>query len=413
MPAPKSEESPASPDSGEPEPLLDGATGNAAALFHEFEQQRRLASDPKQDLSLRLEVFEDIIESEVGDTTLSRARNLEREVGLRQLYLKFEGGNPTGSQKDRIAFDQARDALRRGFDTLTLASCGNYGAAAALACSLAGVRCLVYIPGSYESRRLDEIQQLGAEVVRVDGDYERSVALSSQAAKEMEYYDANPGGANAVLQVSAYAQISYEIYDELRDAPAVVAVPVSNGTTLAGIYRGFVSLYRRGRTSRIPRLVGGSSFRKNPIVQSFLKNASECDDLAPDQIRESPLNEPLINWHSFDGNAALNSIRQSDGWAADASDRALAEASRSLRQLEGARTHFRQALAADSGCVRALVGLARVASLGESIRESPPTVLITGETGTGKDLFARAIHNEGPRAGNAFVHINCAALPAS
>lgn len=53
----------------------------------------------------------------------------------------------------------------------------------------------------------------------------------------------------------------------------------------------------------------------------------------------------------------------------------------------------------------------RVASLGESIREAPPTVLITGETGTGKDLFARAIHHEGPRSANAFVHINCAALP--
>ena len=55
------------------------------------------------------------IDSEVGDTTLTRARNVEREVGVRQIFLKFEGGNPTGTQKDRIAFAVCHDALRRGF----------------------------------------------------------------------------------------------------------------------------------------------------------------------------------------------------------------------------------------------------------------------------------------------------------
>ena len=69
-----------------------------------------------EDTSLeeRLEAFEDIIDSEVGDTNLTRARNIERGTGLRQLYLKFDGGNPTGTQKDRIAFAQSMDALRRG-----------------------------------------------------------------------------------------------------------------------------------------------------------------------------------------------------------------------------------------------------------------------------------------------------------
>ena len=86
----------------------------------------------------RLDAYEDIFDSEVGDTTLSRARNIEREVGLRQIFLKFEGGNPSGTQKDRIAFAQALDALRRGYDTVTVATCGNYGVAVAFAASLAG-----------------------------------------------------------------------------------------------------------------------------------------------------------------------------------------------------------------------------------------------------------------------------------
>ncbi|MBI4580296.1 MAG: sigma-54-dependent Fis family transcriptional regulator [Planctomycetes bacterium] len=41
----------------------------------------------------------------------------------------------------------------------------------------------------------------------------------------------------------------------------------------------------------------------------------------------------------------------------------------------------------------------------------PPTILLTGETGTGKDLVARAIHYAGPRRESPFVAVNCTALP--
>jgi threonine synthase len=315
--------------------LLDGASSQMPIVAPELETQRQVAADPSRPLPERLEAYEDIMDSEVGDTTLVRARNLEREMGLRQIYLKFEGGNPTGTQKDRIAFAQVMDAMRRGFDAITVATCGNYGVALALAASMAGLKCLIYIPEGYHTKRVQEMTDLGAQIVRAAGDYEQAVITSRQHAEAEEIYDANPGGANTALQLKAYGEIAYEIYDELRDAPAAVAVPVSNGSTLAGIYKGFLSLYRRGKTSRLPRMVAGSSHGKNPIIRAFLRNTPACEDLKPEQIRETAVNEPLINWHSFDGDLALDAMRKSGGWSLYASDKSMLTYSRLLREKEG------------------------------------------------------------------------------
>ena len=133
-------------DENRPYDLMDGATGESLQVIRELEEQRKISADLNMPLDERLEAYEDIFDSQVGDTSLVRARNIERQVGLRQIFLKFEGGNPTGTQKDRIAFAQAMDALRRGFDTITLATCGNYGVAIALAASFAGLKCRICIP---------------------------------------------------------------------------------------------------------------------------------------------------------------------------------------------------------------------------------------------------------------------------
>lgn len=315
--------------------ILDGARSQFPLIAPELESQRKIASDKTRSLEERLESFEDIIDSEIGDTNLTRSRNIEREFGLRQIYLKFEGSTPTGTQKDRIAFAQVMDALRRGFDTITVATCGNYGAAISLAASFAGLNCEIYIPEKYHTKRIKEIENDGTRITRVPGDYENAVKFSQMMADEKEYYDANAGGENTMIQFRAYGEIAHEIYDELRDAPAVVALPVSNGTTLAGIYKGFQSLYRRGKTSKIPKIVAGSSFGKNPIIQAYLKNTPACEELTPEKIHETAVNEPLINWRSIDGDYALEAIRNSGGWASYASDKSMIVHSKMLREKEG------------------------------------------------------------------------------
>jgi len=316
-------------------PMLDDAHGNLSEVSEDINDLMQACLNPGYDLEQKLEAFEDIIASEVGDTVMLRARNMEREVGLRQIYLKFEGGNPSGTQKDRIAFAQVQDALRRGFDTICFATCGNYGVAVSFAAGLAGLKTIIFVPLSYHTPREKEMEKWGGQIIRSGKDYEESVVLSSTYALDHDCYDANPGGVNTSLQLAAYSEIAFEIYDELRDAPAAVAVPVSNGTTIAGIYRGFQRLYRRGKTSRIPKIIAGSSSFKNPITASFKKGLKSCEDLKPGDIKESLVNEPLINWHSIDGSMALDAVYKSGGWASDGSDRKMTYYSNFIKTNEG------------------------------------------------------------------------------
>ncbi|KAA2218350.1 pyridoxal-phosphate dependent enzyme [Maribacter flavus] len=315
--------------------LKDGVKTSENKVSSEARKLSAFVRDRSKSLVDRLECYEDIISLEIGDTGLSRAKTLEREFDLRQLYIKYEGDNPTGTQKDRIAFAQLYDALRREYDTVSLATCGNYGVAVALAANLAGVRCKIYIPETYHTDRITEMEQLNAEIIRLPGSYEDVVMESSKLAEKNDWYDANPGGSNTPLQITAYSQLALEIFEDLGDAPKYCAVPVSNGTLIAGIFRGFVTLYKRGKTSRIPKMIAASSANKNPIVYSFLQGMDHCKDLKPDMIKETKLNEPLINWHSFDGEEALYAIKESNGEAFNISDKKLRGMTTLLNKKEG------------------------------------------------------------------------------
>lgn len=317
--------------------ILDGVKSAEIKITKEIKILSEMVKDESLSIIDRLESFEDIMSIEVGDTSLNRARNLERELSIRQLFVKYEGENPSGTQKDRIAFAQVHDAFRRDYNIISLATCGNYGVAVAYAASLAGIECKIFIPESYHTERVKEMKNFNAEIIRLPGSYEDTVAMSSSLAVENEWYDANPGGANTSLQIAAYAEIANEIYDQLRDAPKYIATPVSNGTLLAGVYRGFVSLYKRGKTSRIPKFIAGSAAYKNPIVTSFKTGLDYCKDIDPKQVKETAINEPLINWHSFDGNEALYAVRQSGGEAHHISDKKMREMSIFLHKKEGLR----------------------------------------------------------------------------
>lgn len=317
--------------------ILDGVKSAEIKITKEVQNLSEMVKDTNLSIVDRIESFEDIMSLEIGDTSLNRARNLEREFNIRQLFIKYEGENPTGTQKDRIAFAQVHDAFRRDYNIISLATCGNYGVAMAYASFLAGIPCKIFIPESYHTERIKEMEKFNSEIIRMPGTYEDTVTQSSLLAEQNGWYDANPGGANTPLQIKAYAEIANEIYDQLRDAPKYIAAPVSNGTLLAGVYRGFVSLYKRGKTSRIPRFIAGSAAFKNPIIASFKAGHETCRNIDPKQVKETVINEPLINWHSFDGEEALYAIRSSGGDAQHISDKKMKDMSIFLHKKEGYR----------------------------------------------------------------------------
>ncbi len=272
----------------------------------------------------------------IGGTPLLRSRGLESLIGCRRLYLKLEGFNPTGSQKDRAAVACLDEAREGGYASLAIATCGNFGASFAYFAPLYGIRAHVYIPSSYRGERLREIGGYGAEVHLVEGTYEDAVWFASKEARENGWYDANPGlEQNTRASLRGYASIAREIYTALGHVPDVVAAPVGNGTTLSGVYHGFRMLCDMGLTDGVPMMIASSTPHDNPILRSFLLGRRVIRDLSPSEIKETDFNEPLVAWHSFDGQLALDAIWESGGSAFPVPDQEMAYYSGLLASWEG------------------------------------------------------------------------------
>ncbi len=307
--------------------LRDSVKTASNTIGTQAREASQISSDASLALPLRQEAFARIIDLEIGNTWVRLSKALSRDFGIPGVHLKFEGDNPTGTQKDRIAFAQVADALGKGYTAVALATCGNYGVAVALAARLAGLRCHIFIPAGYHTMRQGEMEQLGAVIHRPEGSYEDTVWASSKKAEENGWYDANPGQQNTELQLAAYAAIGRELLEQLGTPPITCSVPVSNGTLLAGIHRGL------GNADKT-LMVAASATGKNPIVSSFRQGVPTCLDLDPEKIKETLINEPLINWHSFDGQEALDALYLSGGLAYNVSDDRMRKMSAYLLEKE-------------------------------------------------------------------------------
>lgn len=266
-------------------------------------------------------------------TPLYRSKNLERFFGVQAIYLKYEGTNPTKTHKDRAAQLQVLNAVTRGYDKIVVGTCGNYGVAISYYARKYGIKAVIYVPRGYSNKRIGEMKRYGSEIVFVEGSYENAVLTSIQDAYENNWYDANPGSMNSEYSIEAYKSISEEIISELGTAPDTVVVPVGNGTTLAGIYLGFLGAYKRGVIEKMPRFIGTTTILGNPVLTAYEEKLDYLPVL--ENVVETETNEPLVSRIALDGKLALEAIRNTGGSIIGVSDNAMKRYKEILERLEG------------------------------------------------------------------------------
>ncbi|HET6380936.1 MAG TPA: threonine synthase [candidate division Zixibacteria bacterium] len=202
-----------------------------------------------------------------GGTPLIHARRLGAELGLDELYLKFEGTNPTGSFKDRGMVLAINRALAAGARAVVCASTGNTSASAAAYAAAAGLPCHVVLPAGKVARgKLAQAVAAGANLVMVDGNFDEALAAVRRLGEQ---------GAAAVVnsinpdRIAGQQTVAFEIVDALGTAPDAVALPVGNAGNITAAWAGFTRYANAGRTpgGRRPRMLGFQAEGAAPIVR--------------------------------------------------------------------------------------------------------------------------------------------------
>jgi threonine synthase len=273
----------------------------------------------------------------VGNTRLKKAVFLGKKLGFNSLFLKLEQDNPTHTHKDRAAHLIVEEAKKKGYRDITIGTCGNYGISLAYFCKKNNLTAYLFIPKNYSVPRLDEIKHLGAKIQFTLGTYEEAVDKSVEFSKKTGAYDANPHKEGAKLAISGYKEIAREIYNTLERQPTTVWIPVGNGTLLTGLYYGFLEI---GHT---PKLGATSSKNNNSITESFSYHKNII--LKPSDLRETKINETLLNWRPSQFKESLLALKNSDGFAYRATDRQLLKARDILKSYENIETSSASAAA--------------------------------------------------------------------
>ena len=251
-----------------------------------------------------------------GGTTLIPSRHIGPELGLDNLYFKFEGLNPTGSFKDRGTSVEVGKALDEGTTDAVVASTGNMGASVAAYCARAGITAHIFLPEDVSGNKLAQMKRHGAELHRVDGDYSDAAAKAVAAAEENDWFLMGDYAYRAEGEKS----VGFEIMDQTD--PDTVVVSVGNGTLLHGMHKGIREMRDVGLVDDVPRIIGGQAEGCSTVARAYQEGLDTVPTVEdPDTIAGAiACGDPL------DGQPALEAIRSTDGFADAVSDDALEEA---------------------------------------------------------------------------------------
>ena len=299
----------------------------------------------------------------IGWTPLVKSYNLAKELGLKELYIKDDGLNPSGSSKDRASGVAVLKAIEAGAKVISCSSTGN--AASSCACHAAhmGLPAVIFVPKRAPIGKLTQISLYGATLVVVDGDYKAAFRLSKEAIDKYGWYNRN--AAINPFMVEGKKTVSLEIAEQLNFKPTDwVVVSVGDGCTIGGVYKGFNELYKLGLIERVPKILGVQSTGCEPFVIASKNHEplKECEEnTIADSIAVGIPRNPI---------KALRAVEYSKGSWISVPDTEIIEAMSLLGRKEG--------IFGEPAGVAGLAGLRKALKEGIISKDESVTVIVTG-----------------------------------
>ena len=264
----------------------------------------------------------------VGWSPLYEANRLGTALGLKQLYIKDDGQNPTASLKDRASALAVVKAKEAGADTIACSSTGNAASSLAGNAAAAGLASYIFVPSRAPRGKVAQLQIFGATVISVDGSYEDTFALSKAAIDSWGWYNRN-AAINPYLS-EGKKTVTLEIMEQLNwQVPDYIALSVGDGCTIAGAWKGLVDLYEVGLIDKLPKLIAVQAEGCCPLNRAIQTG----QPWSP--MEENTLADSIAVGVPRNPDKALNAIRASHGVAVNVSDEEILAAMRLLGRTQG------------------------------------------------------------------------------
>ena len=204
---------------------------------------------------LPVDEFTPIVTLNEGNTPLIKADNLARKLELdAEIYLKFEGSNPTGSFKDRGMTMAVTKAKEAGSNAIICASTGNTSASAAAYGARAGLKTYVLIPDGYIALgKLSKAMMYGAEIIAIQGNFDQALEVVRKISEE---YPITLVNSVNPYRIEGQKTGAFEICDALGQAPDYHFIPVGNAGNITAYWKGYKEYNEKGKINNLPKMMG-------------------------------------------------------------------------------------------------------------------------------------------------------------
>jgi len=210
-----------------------------------------------------------IVSLNEGWTPLIRAKRLQEVLPSDiDVYLKFEGLNPTGSFKDRGMTVAVSKALEEGSRAVICASTGNTSASAAAYAARAGMKAYVIIPkGKIALGKLSQAMLHGAEVIQIQGNFDEALSIVREITED---YPITLVNSLNPYRIEGQKTAAFEVCDQLGESPTHHFLPVGNAGNITAYWRGYKEYQERGRIGSLPKMMGFQAEGAAPIVRGHI-----------------------------------------------------------------------------------------------------------------------------------------------